>query len=205
VELVNYFKAQAVRVHAAMSARANLTEADGALVEAVEKLVAANAGRWAGNSKKLRADLAPHAGAAVNLPRWPSSPEAMGHAIRRVARHLAKDRGVQVSLPPPNDKTRTLVLTKQPPKPPQPPSGGGTPSPDSACDVGGSGQSETAAARTAQEGAASQAVRAVGPDDLEHPPEAQPPGPQDVTDSAGGSGGSGGLLGDPDATEDGAI
>jgi hypothetical protein len=190
VELVGYLKAMATRVHAAMSAKTDLPEADAALVAAVEKLVTASGGRWAGNSRKLLTDLAPHAGAAVNLARWPSSPETMGHAIRRVAGHLVKDRGIQVSLPPPKDKTRTILITKQPPEPPKPPRDDGTASSSTTCDSGGSGQPENATAQTAQEGAEDRAVRAVASDENADPPNAQPVEGQDLTEPPGGSGGS---------------
>ena len=102
VQLIDYFKSQTVRVHAAMSRKTELPEADRALVEAVEKLVVANGDRWAGNAKTLLEQLGPHAGEAVNLPRWPTSAEAMGHAIRRVAGHLAKDHRIKVTPPCPH-------------------------------------------------------------------------------------------------------
>jgi hypothetical protein len=201
-ELIGYFKAHAVRVHAAMRGKTDLPEADAALVAAVAKLVTAENPRWAGNAKKLREDLGPHAGDARNLPRWPSSPEAMGHAIRRVAGHLAKDHGIKVTLPPASDKTRTLLIEKQPPKPPKPPEGGASHSTDMTCASGGSGQSQNPTAQTAQEDAASRAVRAVDPDANPKPPEAQPPKPEDVTDASGGLGGLGGSPGDGDDADE---
>jgi hypothetical protein len=202
VQLVDYFKSHAIRVHAAMSAKADLPEADAALVEAVEKLVAASGGRWSGTAKQLLADLTPHAGGAVNLPRWPASPEAMGRSIRRVAGHLVKDRAVRVTLPLPTDKTRTIVLTKQPPKPPKPPDGDGTPSGSSGCDSGGSGQTENPTDQTAQDDAAGRADRAVDSGEDSEPPEAQGQQQQGFADDSGGLGGSGGCAHEADDMED---
>jgi hypothetical protein len=201
-QLVAYLKSHASRVHFAMAAKTELPEADAALVEAVEKLVVASGGRWSGNAQKLLADLTPHAGDAVNLPRWPASPEAMGRSIRRVAGHLLKDRAIRVSLPLPTDKTRTIVITKQPPKPPKPPADDGTPSGSSGCDSGGSGQPEKPTAQTAQDDAAGRAVRAVDSGENPEPPEAQEKQQQGFVDDSGGLGGSGGSAHEADDMED---
>ena len=205
VQLIDYFKSQTVRVHAAMSRKTELPEADRALVEAVAKLVVANGDRWAGNAKMLLEQLVPHAGEAVDLPRWPTSPEAMGHAIRRVAGHLAKDRRIKVNPPAPTDKTRTICIIRQPPKPPKPPSGGATSATQTTCDTGGSGQSQNPTAQTAQEEAENRAVRAVDPERNGKPPKAQPSERTGVADDEGGSGGLGGGVEQSDDIEDEAL
>jgi hypothetical protein len=150
-ELIDYFKSQAARVHAAMLAKPTLSEADMAVVESVDKLVPPDKPCWSGNSSKLLNDLTPLAGNAVNLPRWPQSPETMGHAIRRVAGHLATSRGITVTIPPTSDKTRTITIARQPPKPPKPPGGDGSGSGSITCDSDDSGRSENRTAQTAQE------------------------------------------------------
>jgi hypothetical protein len=204
-ELVCYFRSHAIRVHAAMAAKTELTEADAALVEAVEKLVVASDGRWSGNSQKLLADLTPHAGEALKLPRWPTSPAGMGHAIRRVAGHLTKGRGICVTLPAATDKTRTLILQKQTPKPPIPPADDGTSSVPTGCDSGGSGQSEAATAQTAQEDNAARADWAVESGEVSKPPEPQDQQPERVAESEGGLGGLGGSAHDSEDVEDNVV
>jgi len=200
--LVDYFKTHVIRVHAMMGSKTQLPEADAALVEAVTKLVAASSGRWCGSAKGLRADITPHAGTAVELPRWPQSNEAMGHAIRRIAGHLHTTSAIKVTPPPPTDKARTIILTHQPPKPPKPPDGGATPSAPSASDDGGSGHPQDPTAQTAQEDIAGRAARAVDPSEDSKPPEAQEQRGEGVADSEGGLGGLGGSSHNPDDMED---
>jgi hypothetical protein len=202
VELVAYFKTHAVRVHAMMAAKTQLPESDAALVKAVQGLLTASGGCWRGSAQRLREDLAPHAGAAVELPRWPQSNEAMGHAIRRVAGHLSTSLRVKVIPPPPTDKTRTIILTQEPPEPPKPPTADASCAQSGSCVAGGSERRETPTARTARTEAGDGAVRAVGSDGDRKLPEPQPTDPQGVTDAQGGLGGSGGFRSSEPDVED---
>jgi hypothetical protein len=149
---------------------------------------------------RLQLDHAPHAPAFVYLKRRGiSGATAIDAGLGFVAdyglaAHWLRERTTVAELQAAKHKTRTVVITKQPPKPPEPPSGDGTPSGAATCDSGGSGKSENATAQTAQGDAEGRAVRAVASDENIEPPDAQPAEGPDLTEPPGGSGSSGGSA-----------
>jgi hypothetical protein len=201
VLLAEYFATHAARVHGLLSGGHDASDTDAALAYALEQLLDAHQGRWQGTAAQLLDAINGMVDPAVRgREAWPTSPESLGRALRRLAPGLKKVHRIdaQFSRAPGKDRTRlvTLNILSEPSEPSEPSAADATPEGETGCTSDGSNGPPATAKQTVR--APGERVRTVPGDRPRKPGKpsrAHLPKAQTLTASADGSDGSDGSSG----------
>ncbi len=205
VSLVDYYASQIVRVHALIRQNKKVSQTDTLLARIIAEIVGINGGSWSGTATALAdAVCARRPPEASGLADWPTTPESIGWAVKRVAGPLKETHRIgYIAGAKAKDRNRTRLISFRTLSEPSAPSAAGAS--DSTPRVCGADGLRTVCEPPGEPSAATDGPTEPLARGSRGPNESQCVPPQDVTHDADGSDGSDGLGHDADDIEDGAI